>query len=199
MVAEPVRTAVAPQVVLSRTFYRVADGLFPFHAVVERQPLDDTASGPADERRAQLFDHRRHILAQSVGAALVGVAREERHVIDPDAAFGGEGKAQGVFVPCLRRGEGRRIAVPAAVRRQTHVARSNRLPVGRDDRGAAPRGFLRADVKFQIVALARFDGDSPVAAVYGAHFAARRGEVEAQGVGRGGVERIFGGNGRSGL
>ena len=196
MVAESVRTAVTPQVVLSRTFYRVADGLFPFHAVVERQPFDDTASGPADERRAQFFDHRRHILAQSVGAAFVGVAREERHVVDPYAGFGRKGEAQGVFAAGLRRGEGRRIAVPPAVRRQTHVARSNRLPVGRDDCGAAPRGFLRADVKFQIVALARFDGDSPVAAVHGA---VRRGKIELQGVGCGGVERIFGGNGRSGL
>ena len=199
MVAESVRTAVTPQVVLSRTFYRVADGLFPFHAVVERQPLDDTAAGPADERRAQLFDHRRHILAQSVGAAFVGVAREQRYIVDPDTAFGGEAKAQGVFVSGFRWCEGCRIAVPPAVRRQAHVAHSEGLPVGRDDCGAAPRGLFRPDIKFQIVALARFDGDSPVAAVHGAHFAARRGKVEPQGVGCGGVERIFGGNGRSGL
>ena len=178
MVAEPVRTAVTPQVVLSRTFYRVADGLLPFHAVVERQPLDDTAAGPADERRAQLFDHRRHILAQSVGAAFVGVAREQRHIVDPDAAFGGKSETQGVFVSGLRRGEGRRIAVPATVCRQAHIVHGDGLPVGCDDCSAAPRSLFRPNVKFQIVALARFHGDSPVTAVHGAYFAACRGKVE---------------------
>ena len=199
MVAEAVGAAVAPQVVLSGTSHRIADGLLPFHAVVERQPLDDTAAGPADECRVQRFDHRRHVLAQSVGAAPVGIAREERHVVDPDAAFGGEGKMQGVFASGRRRSEGRRIAVPCAVRRQAYVVRGGGPPVGRDDRGAAPRSRLSPDVKFQIVALAGFDGDTPIAAVHGAHLVVRRCEVDPQGVGRSLVERIFVGNGRSGL
>ena len=115
MIAESVCTAIAPQIVLSRPFYRGTDGLLPFHTVVECQSLDNTAAGPADECRVQFFNHRRYIFAESVGAAFVGIARKKRYVVDPDAAFGRKGKVQGVFVSGCRWSEGRRIAVPFAI------------------------------------------------------------------------------------
>ena len=190
VVSESVGAAVSPQVVLSGAFHRFADGLFPAHPVLEREPFHDASARPADKCGAELLDERGHILAQSVAPALVGLPGKQGDVIEPDVPF--VRKDQMEFVPSSvgRCRECRRVAPPCPVGRDGDCAGSNLASVLSDDLGPAARRAFGPEVELEVVLFPGFGCDSPVSAVHDVHLAACGLQLHVEGMRRRVVERI---------
>ena len=168
MVAEAVGRVVAPEVVLALAEFGLADGVFPVHAVLHRQPLDDTAAGPAYEGRFEVGDELGDVPAQAVGPVVEGLLREERHVVDLQCARRVETQGEPAVVHGLRGlHDGFEIfPLPVALERETF--RGDDLVLRREDfsRHAALVAGCGLDVETQVVFFARFDGQSVETAVH---------------------------------
>ena len=90
MVAKSPRRPIAPQVVLSWARHRVAESLFPSHAVVKHHPFDDATSRPTHEFRLHVDEKLRQIGTQAVWTATKCVLREQRHIVDAHRSAAGK-------------------------------------------------------------------------------------------------------------
>ena len=77
LVTETIAVMIPPCIILTRTCCRIAQRLFPLHAIVQRDAFYDAAARPAYKGRLQPFYHFCHILTHAVLPTFIGVFREQ--------------------------------------------------------------------------------------------------------------------------
>ena len=85
---------VLPSVSIQRSILHASDGVFPLVACVERGSLHDAATGKAEHARVHVGQRLSQVVAQTVLAALVGVFREERHMLQRHGVLAAQEDAQ---------------------------------------------------------------------------------------------------------